>query len=446
MTNASDAEKMRVLFVDDEENVLRSLTRLFMDEPFDILTAGSGHEGLEVLKQQPVAVIVSDQKMPGMIGAEFLARSREIRPDAVRMILTGYADVSAAMDAINKGGAFRYITKPWNDDDLVHAVHDALDRYHLAAENRRLTALTIQQNEELKKWSSELEIYVQQQTIDLSRRNKELEQLNAKQKKNFYDMITAFLKIMELRDNLLYRHSLQVAALVEGMGKVMGLKQDSLELLIAAAHLHDIGSLKSPDMSLLKDVTEMSPEEQREYAVHPVRGQAVLSVIEDLKQVGSWIRGHHEWYNGQGFPDGLHGETIPIGARVIAVADAFDWLMCRAGHTRSAVDDVLGKIRPLFGTRLDPRLLEPLTSAARSLYTKGAAYAEDAEDVVSEVTVDRLVEGMVLEHDIRSGSGLLLLSKGVMLTKKMIDVLARYHAIDPMKGRIVVTAKVKKRT
>ncbi|HSW62633.1 MAG TPA: HD domain-containing phosphohydrolase [Dissulfurispiraceae bacterium] len=440
MTSELNTAKLAVLFVDDEQNVLKSLTRLFLDEPFTILTAGSGPEGLEILKEHPVAVIISDQMMPGMIGAEFLAKSQKMQPDAVRMILTGYADVSAAMDAINKGGAFRYITKPWNDDDLVHAVHDALERYRLAAENRRLTALTIQQNEELRKWGEELEMYVQQQTIDLSKRNKELEQLTVKLKKNFHDMITAFLKIMELRDHLLYRHSIQVAALVEGMGKAMGLKAESLDLLVVAAQMHDIGSLKSPDMSLLKDMKEMSPEEQQEYAVHPVRGQSVLAVIDDLKQVGLWIRNHHEWYNGRGFPDRLQGEAIPLGARVIAAADAFDWMMCRGGHARDAVAGMLEKIRPLFGVRLDPRLFEALKSAAASVYT---ADADKGQDIVIELPLEKLAVGMVLARDIRSGSNLLLLGKGAVLSQKALDGLLRYHAVDPLKEKIAILTKVK---
>jgi HD-GYP domain-containing protein (c-di-GMP phosphodiesterase class II) len=254
-------------------------------------------------------------------------------------------------------------------------------------------------------------------------------------------MITAFLKIMELKDNLLYRHSLQVAALVEGMGKFMGLKPEALELLVVAAQLHDIGLLKSPDMSLMKDMKEMSPAEQQEYAVHPVRGQSVLAVIDDLKQVGLWIRNHHEWYNGQGFPDRLEGEAIPIGARVIAVADTFDWMMCRGGHARDAVAGMLEKIRPQFGVRLDPRMFEALTASASAVYT---AEADKGQDIVIEMPLERLAEGMVLARDIRSGSGLLLLGKGMSLSTRAIDSLRRYHAVDPLKEKIGVITKVKR--
>src|SRR5512143_3889480 len=106
--------EVKVLFVDDELNILRSLERLFMDEAFTVTTAGSGEEGLSLLRDDPAfGLIVSDQRMPGMNGVEFLSRAREIAPEALRIVLTGYADLNATMDAINRGGAYRYITKPW---------------------------------------------------------------------------------------------------------------------------------------------------------------------------------------------------------------------------------------------------------------------------------------------------------------------------------------------
>ena len=137
----------RILFVDDEENVLRSLKRLFMSEDYTVLTALSGPDGLAVLKEVEVPVIISDQRMPVMTGAEFLEKSRELSPDSVRIILTGYADVEAAIGAINRGGAYRYVSKPWNDNELLLVIKDAFDKYRLVKENKYLTELTIQQND-----------------------------------------------------------------------------------------------------------------------------------------------------------------------------------------------------------------------------------------------------------------------------------------------------------
>ena len=115
-------ERMEILFVDDEKNVLQSLKRLLMDEEgFEILLAESGEKALDILAERPgIGLIVSDQRMPGLTGADFLARAKVIAPDAVRILLTGYADINAVSDAVNRGGINRYITKPWKDEELLH--------------------------------------------------------------------------------------------------------------------------------------------------------------------------------------------------------------------------------------------------------------------------------------------------------------------------------------
>ncbi|NOX26378.1 MAG: response regulator [Deltaproteobacteria bacterium] len=165
-----------ILFVDDETNILRALRRLFIDEDYDVQTATSGKEALEMITGglQPT-VIVSDQRMPAMGGAEFLARTREIVPDSVRMVLTGYADINAAVRAINQGGIYRYILKPWNDDDLKLAVHGALQSYNLVQENRQLTEELTEKNRELGQLNAQLEKKVEERTLELRRRVQELQ-------------------------------------------------------------------------------------------------------------------------------------------------------------------------------------------------------------------------------------------------------------------------------
>lgn len=156
-----------LLLVDDEEQILRSLRRLFLDEDYEILTATSGEAGLEILKNNDVAVIVSDQMMPGMTGAEFLEKVYAITPHTMRMVLSGYAEIDAAIDAINRGGAFRYISKPWNDADLLLSVRDAFERYNLQQEHYRLQDLTKKQNEELNLFNTRLEDMLEDRTTAL---------------------------------------------------------------------------------------------------------------------------------------------------------------------------------------------------------------------------------------------------------------------------------------
>jgi two-component system cell cycle sensor histidine kinase/response regulator CckA len=168
MNGIKSENPVRVLFVDDEENILRSIKRLFLEESYEILTANSGEEALKLLKDhQNIGLIVSDQRMPGMQGVDLLKLASDISPDTLRIMLTGYTDINAAIEAINKGGAFQYITKPWKDDELIQIVRDAVYRYSLIKENKRLTEIVKRQNEELKQWNDQLQYRVQEQTIEI---------------------------------------------------------------------------------------------------------------------------------------------------------------------------------------------------------------------------------------------------------------------------------------
>ncbi len=155
-----------LLLVDDENAITRALRRLFRKEGYRILTAQSGAEGLERLAQSknPVSLIISDQRMPQMNGARFLEATKEIYPEAIRYLLTGYSEMDPLIQAVNKGEIDRYLTKPWNDEDLLLQVRQSLQHYELISENRRLSALTIQQNKELSEINHHLEKKVEQRT------------------------------------------------------------------------------------------------------------------------------------------------------------------------------------------------------------------------------------------------------------------------------------------
>lgn len=169
------ANKHTILFVDDEESTLHSLRRLFHREGYDIQIANSGAAGLKILKEHKVSLIVSDQRMPEMIGSEFLAIAKEISPQSLRMMLTGYSDIEAAIRAINEAGIDRFITKPWNDEDLKMIIHDAIHRIDLMMQNDQLTAELQQKNEELEDFNARLEKAVRQRTRELQYKVVELE-------------------------------------------------------------------------------------------------------------------------------------------------------------------------------------------------------------------------------------------------------------------------------
>jgi FixJ family two-component response regulator len=165
-----------ILFVDDEKSILKALQRLFFDEDFHILTADSGKAALALLAAgEKPAVIISDQRMPEMGGAEFLAQARKMLPESIRMVLTGYADINAAVDAVNLGGIYRYILKPWNDEDLKLTVKEAISRFDLIEENKKLSLELEKNNRTLAALNASLEQKVVERTRALRQIVRELQ-------------------------------------------------------------------------------------------------------------------------------------------------------------------------------------------------------------------------------------------------------------------------------
>ena len=435
---SSPAQRGKILFVDDEENILRALARLFLDEEMDAFIASSGKAGLAILAEHPdVAVIVSDQRMPEMTGVDFLGQSRKIAPQAIRILLTGYADVTAAIDAINRGGAFRYLSKPWNDEELVQTVKGAMKMYFLVKENIRLNSVVKQQNKELKRWSQELEVIVQEQTMELQKSYDNLRAINAKLRSNFKKTIAAFSGLVELRDPRMRTHSRNAAEICGRAAQALKMEADERENLVIAALLHDIGKIGIPDFLLKQDAELMNYAEREEYVKHPQRGQAVIDLIEELRPVGLIIRSHHECYEGSGFPDGLNKKEIPYGARILALADYIDKKMRRGGGLVSFAM-IRKEVEQQIGSRFDPKLTPAVLEVAEKYYRDKQPVTEAAE---VELAPDDLQAGMEVSRDVFSGTGILLLGKGRALDATSIQLLKRYYQIDPPSQGVFVTVQ-----
>ncbi len=417
-----------VLFVDDEENILKALQRLTMDEEFTTEIALSGAEALDLLPTlEHVALIVSDQRMPGMNGAEFLERSREVAPDAIRMLLTGYSDISAAADAINKGGASRYLNKPWNDDDLLQTLRAAVETWQLAYENRQLHEIIRQQNEELKEWNANLKDRVLQQTTAIRKKADDLNEAVIHLKQNYNGMISAFSSLIELRGQRMQQHARNVAELASNAAREFGLMPEEIETIRIAALLHDIGEIGIPDAVLEKPMEYMTPADLQLYSQHPVRAQMAIDGIADLRPAGVLIRHHHENFNGSGFPDQLKGEQIPIGARILAYADQLDRTVASAGDN---AEQALARIELGLEIKLDPALQRVFRKVAKYAYYSLPEFDRNAV-VELELRPDELRAGMLLTKDVISGTGLLLLNKGVVLDQVKVEAIARYYQLDP---------------
>ena len=432
-------ESLHILCVDDDENVLKALGRIFHNESFRMLSAPSGQEGLALLRDNlcTIGLILSDQKMPGMSGSDFLEAARELVPDVPRLILTGYSDVHAAIDAINQGGAVRFLTKPWHDQELLQAVRDSLHRFLLLRENQRLNDLVARQNRELREWNNKLSQRVMEQTGQLRQQVEETQRMNQRLQQTCDGVLLSFSDLLELRNSRVRNHSRSVAFLAERVARDLRLDNAACETIWAAGLLHDIGKIGISDKLLSRNIEGMSPDERREYQLHAVRGQTAVDKIDAFREIGVLIRHHHEAFDGSGFPDGLAGNRIPLGARIIAVAD-FAVNVCGASSKGAQRDRVIQELRELMGPRFDPELTQAVTTAVKEIIADMPVPDDMVEE---ELVLGDLLPGMIVCQDILSGTRVLLLQKGTVLGEAEINALKRHASNDPLPTGVRVLMK-----
>ena len=241
--------KASILFVDDERPVLNALKRLFRPTGHKVHIAGSGSEGLALLAENPIDIVVSDMRMPEMDGAEFLTNVAEKWPSTTRMLLTGYAELSSAIEAINSGSISRYLTKPWQDADIVFCIEQAIETQQLVNEKNRLEKLTAEQNAELKTLNDGLETKVQERTRHLEQAKQELAAAHATLKDSFDATIEVFSRLVQSRSGLSIRAS--VAQDARAVGATLGLDEAACAAIYQAGLLCDIGKLSLPDKSVV---------------------------------------------------------------------------------------------------------------------------------------------------------------------------------------------------
>lgn len=426
----------KILCVDDEPNILSSLRRLFRNKGYKVLTATGGNEGLAVLENETVDLVISDMRMPVMDGAVFLEHVRNRWPDTIRLLLTGYADVQSIIEAINRGEIYRYITKPWDDNDIVLVVRQALERKALELEKKRLEELTQRQNEELKALNASLEAKVEERTAALRQAHDSLIHANEKLKNSFLTSIKVFSNVIEMRGGKLVGHSRRVADLARKIAKKLGMDAREIQEIFVAGLLADIGKIGFSDELLDTPINQLNGEQLGQFHKHTLRAEQLLMPLDDLRATAKILRSQHERFDGRGFPDGLTGDEIPIGARILALSSDYDNLQIGVlTPKRVHPDDAKNLIIHGAGSRYD----EKVVTAFKQVF--GAA-TEDVE--MQEVTTRHLLPGMVLFSDVISREGMLLLPADHVLDEHLIENLRLYDASGSSKLAIRIRSNRRK--
>ncbi len=315
----------KILVVDDEAANVRLLQRVLGDE-YMVFSALDGAQGLAILKEQNISLIITDQRMPGMTGVELLEQSLAWRPQAIKMLLTGYTDVQALIAAINSSNIYKYIPKPWDADELKLTVRRALEAYELKEKNELLLA-------ELRAAMAQLEEFSM-------------------------GTIRALADALDAKCDYTSGHSLRVSRYALGLGKALALPADQLRDIELAGIMHDIGKIGVPE-SILWKPERLNNEEQSIMSSHPLKSAQIIGELQGFSRIREYVLHHHEFVDGSGYPDHLAGDNIPLGARIILVADAYDAMTSdrpyrkAIGHERA-----MNELRKHAGQQFDSKIVE----------------------------------------------------------------------------------------
>ena len=314
----------KLLLVDDEPANLRLLDRLFSKDYY-CLAASSAAEAIDLLNQHDVAILITDQRMPHMTGLELLKQTAKLRPHMVRILLTGYTDAEALVEAINCGLVHMYLTKPWNNADLKLEVGRALEHYE---NNKKRHALQVA-NERL--------------------------QVRLKEMKRGFAY--ALAEVLRAKDSYCAEHAARVSEHAAAIAARMSVSYEDREDLAIASSLHNLGHIGTPDFLLESEPVTL--EDRLMFQAHSERGARILAAAPELRNAADIVRFHHENFDGTGYPRGLRGEQIPLACRIIRASQEYDLLTRpKAPAVGASHEQAIRLLGARAGKECDPRVLE----------------------------------------------------------------------------------------
>jgi putative two-component system response regulator len=318
-----------ILIVDDEETIRRLVREALSNEGYHCQEAGNAEQAMDKLRSSTVDLVILDIRMPGKSGTELLPEIKLRYPDTAVIMATAVTDTQTAIQCM-KHGAYDYFTKPFSLDEVILSVDRALEKRRLVLENRE--------------YQRHLEEKVQAQARKI--------------RASFLNAVTSLAHALEAKDNYTSGHSQRVADMSVAIAEELSLPRDNIDRIRLAGLIHDIGKIGVREPVLNKP-GRLTDEEFQHIKQHSGIGEHILTPIVDDEEILRMVRHHHERYDGRGYPDGLSREQIPLGARILAVADAYDAMRSeRPYRAAMRIEIACAEIQSCKGSQFDPKVAE----------------------------------------------------------------------------------------
>lgn len=411
---------IQIMMVDDEESILNSLQRLLFDMDCEIRTSTCAHKALDMLAELPADIVISDMRMPGMDGAEFLSEVASNWPDSERILLTGYSDLESTIGAINKGKINFYMEKPWDDDRLRRIISKGIEITHNKHRTAVLERTVLEQNEQLKALNDDLEEKVLARSKALVESNEKLQLSVKKVRQNYQQTTQLFSSLIEQRmgKSLMSKQSLML--LLKKMAEKSNLDDTETKSLIYAGIFRNLGKIGFPDNLIRTPYLELSVQEQREFQSYISVAESMMGSMPPLKGAAQILSQREEHLDGSGYPMGLHASEINTASKILcAVSDLLLYCQGLIVPYELAIDEALGKLKELSGQYYDPVIVDHLCSLENEL---GVLLRQAADKYLS---LEEVESGMILQRDLISASGSVLLAEGYELDSEMISRLRK---------------------
>jgi putative nucleotidyltransferase with HDIG domain len=334
--------KGKILIADDEADIRELLGDFLEAEGYDCLLASDAFEAFELFKSNSdIDLVMSDIRMPGKTGLELLGEVKEIDNDVMVIMISAVKDIESAISAMSKG-AYDYVSKPFKLTEVGLIAKKAIEKRKLVLQN--------------KEYQKRLEKMVEERTMELQNAYIQLD-------KTYAFTLRALVTALDTRDEETQGHSLRVVKYTLKLAELMGIDDpDILKLLEYGSLLHDIGKIGIPD-NILKKPGKLTEQEWDVMRTHPTVGYNILHNIEFLDEASQVVLHHHERWDGSGYPDGLKGETIPLGARIFAVVDTVDAMTSERPYRKALTfENASGELLKYSGIQFDKQVVEAFHS------------------------------------------------------------------------------------